>query len=79
MEEFSHAFSIEMKSKKFVKHISISNKSHCRVFVEGYLGELEDLCMVESSVLEIKGKNGILRIDISDDELGKLLLKDNKR
>jgi hypothetical protein len=67
-----HAFSIEMKSKKHVKHISVSNESHDRVLFEGALGELEDLSMVEGEVLEVRGANGVLRIDLSEDELRKM-------
>ena len=68
-----HAFSIEMKSKKHVRHISVSNESHDRVLFEGSLGELEELSMVEGAVLEVKGANGVLRIDLSEDELRKML------
>lgn len=70
-----HAFSIEMKSKKHVRHISVSNESHDRVLFEGSLGELEELSMVEGAVLEVKGANGVLRIDLSEDELRKMLFK----
>jgi len=68
-----HAFSIEMKSKKHVRHISLSNESHDRVLFEGSLGELEELSMVEGAVLEVRGVNGVLRIDLSEEELRKML------
>ena len=71
--KMEHAFSIEMKSKKHVRHISVSNESHDRVLFEGSLGELEELSMVEGTVLEVKGANGVLRIDLSEDELRKML------
>jgi hypothetical protein len=71
--KIEHAFSIEMKSKKHVRHISVSNESHDRVLFEGSLGELEELSMVEGAVLEVKGANGVLRIDLSEDELRKML------
>jgi len=70
-----HAFSIEMKSKKHVRHISLSNESHEHVLFEGSLGKLEELSMVEGAVLEVKGTNGILRIDLSEDELRKMLFQ----
>jgi len=72
-EKMEHAFSIEMKSKKHVKHISVSDEPHDGVLFEGYLGELEEVLMVEGAVLEIKGANGILRIDLSEDDLLKML------
>lgn len=71
--KMEHTFSIEMKSKKHVRRISVSNESHDRVLFEGSLGELEELFMVEGAVLEVKGANGVLRIDLSEDELRKML------
>ena len=68
-----HSFSIELTSKKHVRHISVSNESHNRVLFEGFLGELEELALVEGAVLEVKGANGVLRIDLSEDELRKML------
>jgi len=66
-------FSIEMKSKRHVRHISMSDESHEKVLFEGNLGELKELGMVEKIILEIKGANGVLRIDLSEDELRKML------
>ncbi len=68
-----HSFSVEMKSKKHVRHISVSNESHDRVLFEGSLGKLKELSMIEGAVLEVRGANGILRIDLSEDELRKML------
>ena len=73
-----HAFSIEMKSKKYVRHISISNESHDRVLFEGYLGELQELSMIEGAALEVKGVYGVLRIDLSEDELQKIFSRKRK-
>ena len=73
-----HAFSIEMKSKKYVRHISISNESHDRVLFEGYLGELQELSMMEGAALEVKGVYGVLRIDLSEDELQKIFSRKRK-
>ena len=71
----NHSFSIEMTSKKHVRHISVSNESHDRVLFEGSLGELEQLSMVEGAVLEVKGVNGVLRLDLSADELQTMLFQ----
>ena len=64
-------FSIEMTSKKHVKNISLSNGSHEGVLFDGSLGNLTELSMIEGAVLEVKGVNGILRIDLSENELKK--------
>jgi hypothetical protein len=71
----NHAFSVEMKSKKYIKTISMSNDTHEGVLFEGFLGELEELGMVEEVILEVKGSNGTLRIDLNEDELRKMLDK----
>lgn len=70
-----HSFSIEMKGKMHVKSISLSNGSHNRVLFEGALGELRCITMVEGNVLEVECANGVLRIDLSEEELRKALSK----
>ena len=70
-----HAFSIEMKSKEFLRHISMSDKAQDTVLIEGFLGELEEIDIVEGSMLEVRGANGVLRMDLRKEELRKLLPK----
>ena len=55
--------------------MSVSNESHEHVLFEGSLGELEELSMIEGVVLEVRGTNGVLRIDLSEDDLRKMLSK----
>jgi len=74
-----HTFSIEMKSKDHLRNISISNESHERVLFEGNLGELEELSIVEGAMLEIRGSNGVLRVEISEVELMKVLPQKDSR
>jgi len=62
-------FSIEIESKKHLTNVSISNKPHERVVIEGYLGELSEIEMIENVLIQFKGANGVLRIDLSKDEL----------
>ncbi len=66
-------FSIEMESKRHVKNISISNEAHDRVLFEGDIGELKELSMVDEKVLEIRGSNGLLRVDVTVGELDKMI------
>ena len=68
-----HSFSIEMKSKRHVKSISISDEAHDRVLFEGNIGELVELSLVEGDVLEFIGVNGILRVAVTEDQLRKAL------
>jgi len=75
MRKTERGFSVEMESKRHVKTISVSDESHDRVLFEGNLGKLKELGMVEEIILEIKGANGTLRIDLHEDELRKMLSK----
>ncbi len=68
-----------MLSKKHVKTISMSDETHDKVLFEGNLGELEELGMVEEIILEIKGANGILRVDLTEEELRKMLSASAKK
>ena len=69
LREMEHSFSVEMKSKKYVRNISISDEDYNRVLLEGFLGELERISLIEGKMLEIKGSYGILRVDLSEEEL----------
>jgi len=62
-------FTAEISSKRYVKNVSISNEAHDRVLFEGVFGELQEIYMVDDKVLEIKGTEGTLRIDITRQEL----------
>jgi len=68
-----HTFSVEMKSKQFVKNISISDEAYDRVLFEGDLGDQVEAFYVDDAVLEFTGTNGILRIGISRTELRSIL------
>ncbi|MHA2162930.1 MAG: hypothetical protein ACXABF_10945, partial [Candidatus Thorarchaeota archaeon] len=68
-----HAFSVEMKSKRFVKSISISDEAHDRVLFEGDLGELLELSLAEGDVLEFIGVNGLLRVGVTEEQLRKAI------
>jgi hypothetical protein len=65
--------SIEMGSKRHVKNISISDEAHDRVLFECNIGVLEEVSMVDDRVLEVKGSHGILRVDMSIEEMEKIL------
>ena len=71
--DFSHMFSIELTSKNFVKHLAIPSDSDNKVLIEGFLGDLKEVGITEGIILEIQGTNGILRIDLTEEELRKLL------
>ena len=65
----NRGFTAEISSKRYVKNVSISNEAHDRVLFEGVFGELREIYMVDDKVLEIKGTEGTLRIDVTRQEL----------
>jgi len=69
----NHTFSVEIRSRADVRHMTMSNGTPDHVFFEGNLGELEEVSLVEDAVLEVRGENGVLRLDLSRGELKKVL------
>ena len=67
--EKERSFSIELKSKDNLKNITLNNASQENALIEGTIGKLEHAQFVEDSVLEVQGKKGVLRIDISENEI----------
>jgi hypothetical protein len=64
-------FSVELKSKRNLKNVTLTNDSKDSVLVEGTIGELVQATFAEDIILEVVGKNGILRIDLREDEIKK--------
>ena len=69
LNSMEHVFSIEMKSKQYVKNISLSNETHDPVLFEGNLGKLQGISLVEGDVLELIGINGVLRVNLTKEQL----------
>jgi hypothetical protein len=63
-----HSFSVQMTKAKSVSGLAINRKKD-GVFLEGELGLIEDIELIEGKVLTIMGENGTIRIDISEEEL----------
>ena len=78
MSLLEHVFSVEMRSKRFVKNISISDEAHELVLFEGTLGAHVDATLLEGDVLEIIGRNGVIRISLTSDQLRNVLKKQAK-
>jgi hypothetical protein len=64
-------FSVELKSKRNLKNVTLTNDSSDSVFVEGTIGELVQATFAEGIILEVIGKKGTLRIDLGEDEIKK--------
>ena len=68
-------FSIELKSKEHLKRFAMQNENGGNVLVEGFLGKLQDVGFTEGIMLEIRGTNGTLRMDLNEEEVKRLLPK----
>jgi len=68
-----HAFSIEMNSERNVRKMSLFDSENGHVFLEGFLGGLRSVSMVEDVMLQIEGLNGTLKIDITREEMQRCL------
>ena len=64
-------FSVELKSKRHLKNVTLTNGSSDSVLVEGTIGELVQATFAEGVILEVVGKKGVLRIDLGKDEIKK--------
>ena len=73
--KITHYFTVELKSKQYLRNISISDETREHVLFEGLLGETVKLSLAEGDVLEIIGENGVLRVSISESQLRNILDK----
>ena len=64
-------FSVELKSKNSLKNVTLANGSSDSVLIEGTIGELLQATFAEGVVLEVVGKNGVLRLDLGEDDIKK--------
>ena len=68
-DENERFFSVELKSKVNLKNITLTNGSQENVLVEGTIGELLRAEFSEDIVLEVVGDKGVLRINLSPDDI----------
>jgi len=64
-------FSVELKSKSNLKNVTLTNGPGDSVLLEGTIGELVQATFAEGIILEVVGKDGVLRIDLGEDEIKK--------
>jgi hypothetical protein len=67
--EKSSGFSIEIKSRKHVKTMNLSDGHPDAVLIEGDLGPVTEVSMFEDKVLVVKGRHGTLRVELSRADL----------
>ena len=64
-----HGFSVRLKSKDQIINISIPEKNGEAVLIEGILGDIEKVEIIENAVLLITGTKGTLMVDLSEEDL----------
>jgi len=64
-------FSLELKSKHNLKNLFLTNWNSDTVLIEGTIGELIQATFAEGIMLEIRGKEGVLRVDLEQEEIKK--------
>jgi len=70
-KEIERLFSIELKSKTHLKNVTMTNDGHDDVLVEGTIGELQKAEFADDIVLVVTGDKGILRINLTQEEIKK--------
>ena len=70
-EQVENDFSIELRSNRDLTRISSSNDTN-GVLIEGTLGRLHHASFVDDIILEVRGSNGILRLNLRKEDLDRL-------
>lgn len=65
--ELGRSLSLEMASKKYVKNLIVSEEVRGWVLFEANMGNLIELSSVDGRVLEVRGANGTLRVNSTEE------------
>lgn len=68
-----HSFSIEMTSRKHLSKIEVDGGLRDTVLIEGDLGDILKVELIEGILLQISGEKGVFRIDLFERELSGIL------
>ena len=71
------SLSVEMTSKQHVKSLILSDELSGQVLFDADIGYLVGISIIDGIVLEVRGVNGTLRVDLREEELEAVLKKDN--
>ncbi|MCW4013641.1 MAG: hypothetical protein NWF07_11705 [Candidatus Bathyarchaeota archaeon] len=67
------SFSLELNTRNQIKRVALPDGSGDKLIVEGNLGRITDLVLVEDILLEVIGDSGKIRIDITRKDLERVL------
>ena len=68
--QVKRVFSVELKSGSDLRNVNLPSESE-HLMMEGTIGALERAEFIEDSVLELVGTHGVLRVDLSPQDLQK--------
>ncbi len=68
-------FTVELRSRQALRNASLSDGRRDPVLIEGTLGILRSASFLDGTVLEVVGTEGVLRLDLSKDEVTDKQLK----
>ncbi len=65
------AFTIELGSAGHLRNVSLADSDGEGVLIEGTIGKLLRARFAEGTVLEVIGTDGVLRMDLADDDISR--------
>ena len=71
-------FSVELKSKVNLKNVTVRDSSQENVLVEGTIGKLQHAEFADGVVLEVFGDKGVLRVNLTIDDIKKIEKKEKE-
>jgi len=71
-------FSVELTSKVNLKNVTVRDSSQEDVLVEGTLGKLQHAEFADGVVLEVFGDKGVLRVNLTVDDIKKIEKKEKE-
>jgi hypothetical protein len=72
-DTLKHSFSIELESSEQLSGITLPRNKQQMVLIEGSLGELRQISLVESLMLEVECSGGTFRMDLTEEEYRRAL------
>ena len=67
--KLARSFSIELSRGDQIRRVSFPEGSGKGLMIEGLIGEVTEIEIIEDILLEIRATDGVLRIELSRDEL----------
>lgn len=67
--ESERYFSVELKSKVYLKNVTLTNGSADNALIEGTLGDLVLATFAEDVIFEVVGTKGTFRINLAKNEI----------